>query len=125
LQDPVDAWELQRNNRIEQEQGNRNPYIDYPEIACKAWGLECIEGIEDSDNNVMIFPTFFSEQIQIVSRHYLTEISIYDITGKTILNQKFNNNEIILNLQYLKTGFYIIEIRDNYDKIIIEKLIKE
>lgn len=30
--DPVDAFETQRNNRIYGYQGNRNPFIDYPEI---------------------------------------------------------------------------------------------
>ncbi|QSE96351.1 endonuclease [Fulvivirga lutea] len=39
--DPVDAWETQRNNRIEAAQGNRNPYVDYPDIVCKAWGFSC------------------------------------------------------------------------------------
>ena len=28
--DPVDAWELQRNSRAESVQGNRNPFIDHP-----------------------------------------------------------------------------------------------
>ena len=31
--DPVDAFEIQRNNRIYAYQGNRNPFIDHPEIA--------------------------------------------------------------------------------------------
>lgn len=41
LEDPVDEWEQQRNERIEDVQGNRNPYIDYPDLACRAWGYEC------------------------------------------------------------------------------------
>jgi hypothetical protein len=36
-QDPVGALDLQRNNRIELVQGNRNPYIDYPDLAYDAW----------------------------------------------------------------------------------------
>ena len=36
--DPVDAWELQRNNRAESVQGNRNPFIDHPEYADYLWG---------------------------------------------------------------------------------------
>lgn len=31
--DPVDDFEIQRNNRIYEFQGNRNPFIDYPLLA--------------------------------------------------------------------------------------------
>ena len=31
LEDPPDAWEEERNSLIETVQGNRNPFIDYPE----------------------------------------------------------------------------------------------
>ena len=33
--DPVDAEEIRRNNEIERIQGNRNPFIDYPELINK------------------------------------------------------------------------------------------
>ncbi|MGA3600539.1 endonuclease [Lysinibacillus agricola] len=36
-QDPVDAYEKQRNERIYEIQGNRNPYIDHPEWVEKIW----------------------------------------------------------------------------------------
>lgn len=39
LEDPVDDRERERNRRVEEKQGNRNPYIDYPELVAKAWGL--------------------------------------------------------------------------------------
>ena len=35
--DPVDALEIQRNNVTEEIQGNRNPFIDYPELADSIW----------------------------------------------------------------------------------------
>lgn len=37
-QDPVSEKELLRNDAIEQTQGNRNPFIDYPELAEYLWG---------------------------------------------------------------------------------------
>ena len=36
--DPVSQKELNRNNEIYKIQGNRNPYIDYPELADYVWG---------------------------------------------------------------------------------------
>ena len=36
--DPVDDWEMQRNDVGENYQGNRNPFIDYPNLAREIWG---------------------------------------------------------------------------------------
>lgn len=38
--DPVDDWEMQRNNLCEDVQGNRNVFIDYPELAWQLFGRE-------------------------------------------------------------------------------------
>lgn len=37
-QDPVDSKEINRNEEIYKIQGNRNPFIDYPELAEYIWG---------------------------------------------------------------------------------------
>ncbi|MBO5715487.1 MAG: endonuclease [Clostridia bacterium] len=40
LLDPVDTWELGRNEVVEDIQGNRNVFIDYPEYAWLVFGRE-------------------------------------------------------------------------------------
>ena len=40
LDDPVDAEELDRNDKIELHQGNRNPYVDHPDLVWSAWFQE-------------------------------------------------------------------------------------
>ena len=35
--DPADATEISRNTKVASQQGNRNPYIDYPELVYQAW----------------------------------------------------------------------------------------
>jgi endonuclease I len=38
IDDPVDAFEANRNEVIYSKQGNRNPYIDHQEFVCRIWG---------------------------------------------------------------------------------------
>ncbi len=38
--DPVDQWEMGRNDQTENIQGNRNVFIDYPELAWLMFGME-------------------------------------------------------------------------------------
>ncbi|HZJ89344.1 MAG TPA: endonuclease [Bacilli bacterium] len=37
IEDPVDDFEIARNNKIYGYQGNRNPFIDYPELVTEIW----------------------------------------------------------------------------------------
>jgi hypothetical protein len=48
LDDPVDAEEEDRNDKIELQQGNRNPYVDYPGLVYDAWFHE--EAAVDTDS---------------------------------------------------------------------------
>ncbi|MCR4644158.1 MAG: endonuclease [Oscillospiraceae bacterium] len=44
--DPVDTWEMQRNDSAYAVQGNRNVFIDYPELAWKLFGREIPEHLQ-------------------------------------------------------------------------------
>lgn len=39
--DPVDAMDIQRNDAVYAYQGNRNPYIDRPELVQQVYGAQC------------------------------------------------------------------------------------
>lgn len=63
--DPVDEWEMARNDQVENVQGNRNVFIDYPELAWLLFDLdapsdyltpsgEAINGAHIWDEGVMI-----------------------------------------------------------------------
>ncbi len=45
-QDPVSQKEVDRNNGIQQTQGNRNPFIDYPYLAEYIWGEKAGENVD-------------------------------------------------------------------------------
>lgn len=42
-QDPVSQKEIDRNDYVEQFQGNRNPFIDFPQLAEYIWGVRASE----------------------------------------------------------------------------------
>ncbi|WP_168380699.1 endonuclease [Mycoplasma todarodis] len=37
-EDPVDKFDIQRNREVAKIQGNRNPFVDYPELIDEIWG---------------------------------------------------------------------------------------
>lgn len=44
-EDPVDTWEMERNDLTEMIQGNRNAFIDYPELAWDLFEVEPPKGM--------------------------------------------------------------------------------
>ena len=49
--DPVDTWEMSRNDQIENVQGNRNVFIDYPEFAWLVFGQDVPTDLDTPSNN--------------------------------------------------------------------------
>lgn len=49
--DKVSQKEIDRNNYVEQYQGNRNPFIDFPELAEYIWGVRTAETFYIADQN--------------------------------------------------------------------------
>jgi hypothetical protein len=68
LDDPVDADEMMRNDLIETYQDDRNPYIDYPDLAAVAWGTPPAS-----------LQLFFSEYVEGSS--YNKVLEIVNLTG--------------------------------------------
>ena len=48
-QDPISQKEIDRNNGIQETQGNRNPFIDYPYLAEYIWGEKAGETLNLAD----------------------------------------------------------------------------
>lgn len=50
-QDPVDSFEVRRNNRLYEYQGNRNPFIDNPNWVNSVWDGVCEEAASSSSSS--------------------------------------------------------------------------
>lgn len=55
-QDQVSQKEVLRNNAVEQAQGNRNPFIDFPELAEYIWGTRTMEVFRINEQGGQVTP---------------------------------------------------------------------
>ena len=78
VQDPVSTKETNRNDVIEAKQGNRNPFVDYPEWADKIFGSNYEETHGDDTPSISISAT--STNIQVNGTATLTA-TLKNVTG--------------------------------------------
>ena len=128
--DPVDSWEENRNDIIYYNyQNNRNPFIDYPELAEYIWGnqtgsiwnssLSVAEGNQIALN---LYPNPTSNFISISGLTTEVEVEIYDPLGKKVLFEKIERNQNKIDVSQLKPGVYLFKIRE-FDNITLKRVL--
>ena len=100
-EDPVSRKEIDRNNGIQQTQGNRNPFIDYPYLAEYIWGEHAGETIDMSK----LMPSTDSEFVPGVSDGWRgestpsTPVPMYgvnwSVNGETVHTDSVKENKKI------------------------------
>lgn len=116
-QDPVSPKELTRNEKVYSIQGNRNPFIDYPELAEYIWGNKVgtpwnfTTSIQGSQSKKFDFK-FNSDNscFTVISQTNVPfAYAIYTLNGQKVVQDKsFANFKI--QIPILKQGIYLIEI---------------
>lgn len=88
FEDPVDSRELYRNEEIYKEQGNRNPFIDHPELAYYLYKTECeSESITESYSLSHITPVLKNDsKIEEVNAK-IKEIGTVTLESKTKIEE--------------------------------------
>lgn len=120
VDDPVSAFEYQRNEYLQNVYGNRNPFIDNPYLATKIWGGPAAEdtwgtlGTEElllADFHVFPIPSYNHSIIIESGKEPITEVKLYNSIGQLYLackNLDINNKSIILD--NLPSGFYVLKM---------------
>ena len=104
--DTVSEKETNRNNAVYALQGNRNPFVDFPELAeyiwgnqkGKAWGRNDFYVGYDKEEKIL-----YVELNGSISAEYI----VYNISGVAVLADKFHSDSTI-NLSQFPKGVYII-----------------
>jgi len=123
-EDPVDSFEIHRNDVIYSYQGNRNPFIDHPEYVDKIWALTNTNEFITT-NPIKFYPNPTSDFFIIESSSSdRIEGEIFNLSGQLVLQFKAKGQRKI-KLSKLKKGRYIIRFEhDNHiysDTLIILK----
>jgi len=121
--DPVSTFEQQRNDLIQNAQGNRNPFIDQPYLATYFWGGADAEDLWGWPNTVeeikwertTVFPNPAANTISISSDLNISEVHLLDVSGKIV--QTINNveNSSKIDVSNLDAGIYFCQIKSQGD----------
>lgn len=115
--DPVSTKETTRNNKIYAIQGNRNPYIDHPELANYIWGTKngstwtsTIAGIKNQTADGPLLSANFikSGELSLKGNTSGYQYSILSANGNIIIQGKLKSNKIDVN--NLSAGFYLLKL---------------
>jgi hypothetical protein len=127
--DPSDDFEMNRNNYIYTWQVNRNPFIDYPDLANYIWGSKVGQewhsnlSTKDYANlKVSIYPNPVQKSITISGLNELATIIIYNSLGSKVLEKKFNG-ETKLDIHF-PSGIYFAKISTE-NKTVVKKILIE
>tara|TARA_B100000073_G_C23719019_1_gene566958 strand:- start:426 stop:1559 length:1134 start_codon:yes stop_codon:yes gene_type:complete len=129
VSDPVDDFEINRNEIIFGFQENRNPFIDHPNLVNFLWGENVGQNWNENlsfnnisfENDLTVFPNPSTGILNFTEELQNEKIEIFSLTGQKIYERQVTNiNSIKLNLN---TGIYLLKISNNLrvknSKIII------
>lgn len=127
--DPVDDFEMNRNNVIYTWQNNRNPFIDYPELVDYIWGekqnevwTQSLSTEQQESQNISFYPNPTDGSIQFDGFLNDAKVEVYSMTGKYVTTVVVEN-KIPVNLN-LTSGVYLLKILLK-NKVMTKKLIIE
>lgn len=127
--DPRDDFELNRNNYIYTWQVNRNPFIDYPNLADYIWGTNAgqqwfssLSNTNFEESKVVIYPNPSKGEFTISGLDSEYSVEVYTSLGSKIYESKFvGNNQIQTNWS---SGIYFAKITSD-SKSVVKKIIVE
>lgn len=125
--DPSDDFEMNRNNYIYTWQYNRNPFIDYPNLADYIWGANAGEQWFSSLSNqqneqlsVKLYPNPAHESFVVFGIEDNSVIELYNAVGVKVFQQSFRGETTIT--PNVSAGIYVAKIKTN-DRVLVKKII--
>ncbi len=107
VMDPPDDLEIERNEEIQEVQGNYNPYVSMPELLGIAWDF--VSGVEDQELNFALYPNPAEDLLSIEIAGQIDRTEVIDMLGNVISIDE--TGQYKLDLSALNNGVYLIKVQ--------------
>lgn len=82
-----------------------------------------LKNIEVSKTNIKIYPNPASQKINLNSNSRIKSIQIYSVTGQLVYEKLSLNSEEVIDITNIKAGVYFINVIDENDILVSNKLL--
>ena len=124
-EDPVSEKEIDRNEAVYKHQNNRNPFIDYPELAEHIWGNKKSEAFYFEPIEVDLDGLQMPKYEVVVNRNRVVvsglnnnTLMLFDFSGRLL--QMFETEGEIYEFGIENRGVYILRIDNAVHKLLIQ-----
>jgi hypothetical protein len=118
--DASDDFEMNRNNYIYTWQVNRNPFIDYPNLADFIWGTRVgepwsasLSNENFSDSRIIVYPNPARFSLEISGIEMDSNITLSSVLGSKIYETKNTQDTFSIDISNFTSGIYILQITSN------------
>jgi len=85
-----------------------------------------ISDVEKAQNTNVLYPNPVINNLTITNTEDIKQINIYNMLGKIVYSESYNNNKaIVINTNYLNSGYYIAKLESKNGYLISKKIIKK
>jgi len=108
-EDPVDGFEIKRNNVVYSFQENRNPYVDHPEFVDLIWGSATAVSIVENDDDLHCI--CIGGVLQMTSSTEFYNVDVYNLSGQKVLTNKASGSRE-MDIRLDDHGLFLIVVDD-------------
>lgn len=122
-EDPVSEKEINRNNAVYNIQGNRNPFVDYPEFANKIWDPHW--NVEENECIVVtVWPNPTTSTVNIKGEN-LEAVYMYNAMGQLILTLDVTDSDeqSSIDVSGFTGGIYFMNIVSQNGNSVLKKVV--
>ena len=123
-EDPVDDKEINRNNAVYNIQRNRNPFVDYPELANMIW--DPYWSVDENEYTVLVnvWPNPATSTVNIKGEN-LEAVYMYNSIGQLVLTLDVTNadEQSVIDVSGFNSGIYFMNVISQNGGSVLKKVV--